>query len=338
MRLLIRLLPFFISAVLKGQHSNFKEVDFSKADSIATHYKGASLKNLPILTHNLTANLKTDVEKFRAIYTWVSSNIKNDYSAYIRTIKKRKKFIQDKEALSKWNASTTPKVFKTLLEHKKTACSGYAYLIRELATLANINCKIINGYGRTATTILTNKSIPNHSWNAAELNGEWYLCDATWSAGKIVLDDNQPRFEADYFDGYFLANPTLFIKNHYPLETNWTLLDQNPSFEDFIDGPVVYKEAYKKAILIHGPKQMRLQTIKNEKISFKFSSKNRFKNEDITLKLKTSNSSKTVIPKVVKNKNDYTLSYVFEKTGYFDVHIIVEEALIATYVVRVKRN
>jgi transglutaminase/protease-like cytokinesis protein 3 len=328
----------FISAALHGQHSSFRQIDFKKADSIAHYYKNASLKNLPVLTHNLTHTLETDVEKFRALYTWVCANIKNDYSSYTKTVKKRKKLYKNEDALEQWNAEATPKVFKNLLKYKKTACTGYAYLMRELAGLADINCKIINGYGRTANTLLNDKSIPNHSWNAVQLNGEWYLCDPTWSAGRILLEDDGPRFEADYFDGYFLAEPTMFIKNHLPLESKWSLLSETPSLKTFIEGPVIYKEAYNSGILPTTPAQMYLEIAKNEELSFTFTSAKTIKDEKIILVINSGLSSKNVQPSIERNNKEHIIKQTFDKSGKYDVHLKIDDDLIATYVVTVKRK
>jgi len=269
MKILLFLL-LSVGTMAYGQRSDFDSIDFNKADSIALYYKGASLTNLPVLTHKLTANLTTDVEKFRAIYTWVCTNIENDYGAYQKTIKKRKKLLDNQQALVEWNDNFIKKVFKKLVDQRKTACTGYAFLIRELADLADINCKIVNGYGRTATSTLDENSIPNHSWNAVELNEKWYLCDPTWSAGRIVLEEDGPRFEPEYFDGYFLADPNLFVKKHYPVENNWALLPDPPTFKQFTEGPIVYKEAFKLKITPTEPRTMRIETIKNENVSFVF--------------------------------------------------------------------
>lgn len=332
------LLFLFISSFAFSQRSDFSHINFKKADSIAAQYSGESLKNLPVLTHNLTADLTTDVEKFRAIYTWVSTNIENDYSSYLKTRKKRKKLAEDKEALLEWNNSFTPKVFENLLKHKKTACTGYAYLIRELASLANINCKIIDGYGRTATLILNENSIPNHSWNAVELNGKWYLCDPTWSAGRIVLEEDGPKFEADYFDGYFLASPSLFVKNHFPLEKDWSLMTETPTFKTFLEGPVVYKEAFKTNIIPVAPIKMQLQIVKNECVSFTLSTSKILESKNMSLLLNNGGSSKSIQPIVTRNQKDYILQHTFEKSGKYDVHIKADDIIIATYVVRVKRK
>ncbi|TMM58150.1 hypothetical protein FEE95_01605 [Maribacter algarum] len=329
---------FLVGTLVYGQRSDFEDIDFTKADSIAAYYSGASLKNLPVLTHNLTADLPTDVERFRAIYTWVGTNIENDYNSYIKTRKKRKKLSKNQEALTAWNNSFTPKVFENLLKYKKTACTGYAYLIRELASLADINCKIINGYGRTATLILDENSIPNHSWNTVELNGKWYLCDPTWSAGRIVIEEDGPRFESGYFDGYFLAEPELFIRTHYPLEISASLLENPPTLDDFIEGPVVYKEAFSAGIFPIEPKKMHAEIVKTESISFHLTSIQPVDTENLVLVLNTGGSSKDLQPKITQNGNNYIVQHIFDKSGRYDVHIKVDDTIMATYVVRVKRK
>ena len=62
-------------------------------------------------------------------------------------------------------------------------CTGYAYLIKELCFLANIESEIIDGYARTVRSNIDALDMANHSWNAVKLNNKWYLCDATWSSG-----------------------------------------------------------------------------------------------------------------------------------------------------------
>lgn len=329
---------FLIGTFSFGQRSDFDSVNFAKADSIAAKYKGASLENLPVLVHNLTTDLTTDVEKFRAIYTWVCTNIENDYGAFQKTIKKRKKLLENPEALADWNNSFTPKVFKKLIEQRKTACTGYAFLVREMANLTDLKCEIVNGYGRTPTLILDDKSIPNHSWNTIELNGKWYLCDPTWSAGKIILDEGGARFQPDYFDGYFLADPRLFIKNHYPLKISASLLSEPPYFTEFADGPVLYKEAFTYPIIPELPEKMQLQAVKNEAVFFNLQVAEDFQKEHLKLVLNSGHSKRTVEPKISRKQNEITLQFTFEKAGLYDVHIQAKDAYIATYVVKVKRR
>ncbi len=337
MRYTLPLLLIF-SFVLHAQRADFSTIDFAKADSVAFIHKGESLENLPVLTHKLTANLTTDAEKFRAIYTWVCTNIENDYGSFLKTSSKRKKFAEDRDAFLEWNNSFTPKVFEKLVNEKKTACTGYAYLISELANLANLKCKIVNGYGRTSTLRLDENSIPNHSWNAVELNNKWYLCDATWSAGRILIEEGGPKFESDYHDGYFLADPALFIKNHYPLEISSSILPKPPSFKEFTEGPVVYKEAFTYPIVLIAPVKMHLEVLKNEPVIFKMQVPEDLQSEELILVVNRGGSDQIIQPGITRDKNNLTLDHSFEKTGLYDVHIMVDDVYAATYVVRVKRK
>ena len=329
---------FLVGAIAYGQRSDFDAISFDKADSIAMQNKGASLQNLPVLVHNLTSNLHTEVEKFRSIYTWVCTNVENDYGSYQRTVKKRRKLSSNPEALAKWNNDYIPKVFKNLVKYRKTACTGYAFLVREMAMMADIKCTIINGYGRTPTLILDKKSIPNHSWNAVKLDHKWYLCDATWSAGKIVLEDGVPRFKPDYFDDYFLADPEFFIRNHYPLEIDLSFLNEPTTFEQFIEGPVVYKEAFSNAIIPVSPSKMMLSIIKQDTVRISLKVPSGFKTDLLSLLLVHNGNQIDVKPEISVENDFITLSHVFEKAGVFDVHITYKNEIVSTYVVKSKRN
>ena len=199
-------------------------VDYRKADSIATHYQGHELGNLMLLSHRLTANLDTDVEKFRAIYRWVCDNIAYDYGYFALNKSKRDKYQHQPQKLAVWNQEFSKRVFQRLLKHKKTVCTGYAYLVRELATFAGIECQIVDGYGRSAVANLKGEGIPNHSWNAVKLAGQWYLCDPTWSTGFV---DSRGTFHKKFKEAYFLTKPQVFVQNHYPLDSRWLLLDKS---------------------------------------------------------------------------------------------------------------
>ena len=319
-----------------AQRSDFNGISFKKADSVAEVHKGEGLRNLPVLTYNLTAPLDTDVEKFRAIYTWISSNIENDYSSYLKISNKRKRLVNDRQAFLDWNNSVTPKVFDRLLTERKTACTGYAYLVKEMANLAGFKCEIIDGYGRTPTLILKEDSAPNHSWNRIEIKNTWYVCDATWSAGQTILEDGNPKFESDYFDGYFFAEPQLFAKNHFSINKEEMQLKDTESFTGFIEGPVIYKEAFLAPIIPLSPEKMKVYIKKGDVVTFKLDAPNNINDNNFQLLINTGGRQKTIQPNILRNLNKISLLYRFEKTGLHDVHILIDDDLIATYVVKVK--
>lgn len=255
-----------ISISTKSQISDFKNIKFDKADNIAKLLEGEHLQNLPLLTYNLTSKLNTDVEKFRAIYTWICTNIKGDYTMHRKVSRKRNQLKNDTISFLKWNKKYTKKVFKNLLKNKKTMCTGYAYLLKTMANIADIECKIIDGYGRNSTVNVSSLESLNHSWNAVKINNKWYLADATWSSGYM---NDRGLFIRNYNDGYFLTEPVLFAKNHFPIKQQW-LLNNVTTSSTFTNSPIFYSEAFKYKLLPKNFTKIDIIAKKNEEIFFKY--------------------------------------------------------------------
>lgn len=205
-----------------GQISDFAKVDFKTADKIAKAQRGASLEELPQLVHKLTADLDTEVEQFRALYYWICHNIRNDYNLLLKNERKLKKYANDSVLLNDWKTTFQKELFLKLRSKKRTICTGYAYLLKEMAELAGFECELINGYGQTKTIRFEDLTSPNHSWNAIKLNGKWYLCDPTWSSG--LIDSSTYEFHFIFKEEYFLMAPNEFAEAHRPLDSKWTLL------------------------------------------------------------------------------------------------------------------
>jgi transglutaminase/protease-like cytokinesis protein 3 len=221
------ILTFAFLAQGWAQPPEFTDVDFSSADSVASLYPDHPLDNLPQLSHKLTSPFNTEPEKFRSLFKWVCDNIANDYELYAANKKKRETL--SGAELEAWNKHIRTITFKTLLDNHTTVCTGYAYLIRELSRQAGLSCEIIDGYGRNVVSNIGGSGIVNHSWNAVRLDGKWYLCDATWASGGI--DPQQKVFLPKYNNAYFLCDPGFFVRNHYPQDFKWTLMDNNPSLQ-----------------------------------------------------------------------------------------------------------
>ncbi len=332
MKKIISLVLLLVFNIVHAQISNFKTIDFTKADNIAKLNKGESLKNLPLLCYKLTFKLETKVEKLRAIYTWVSTNVKGDYNMHREVARKRKELKKDSLALNKWNRIYKKTVFKKLMNRKKTMCTGYAYLIKEMANIVDIECKIIDGYGRTVTSNIDTLETLNHSWNAVKLNNKWYVCDATWSSG--YMDENG-AFITDYNTGYFLTDPELFSKNHYPLDKKW-LLKSAQTNATFVNAPIVYGEIFKHKITTLLPKKMKIDATKKEVINFELKSLKNISLKKVSLVYFFGNNENKL--KIYDIKNEYEVirfRYKFKWKGHYDVHLKVDDDIIATYLVNV---
>ncbi|RMB64043.1 hypothetical protein EAX61_01290 [Dokdonia sinensis] len=211
MRVILFVMCCIFMPPLTAQQSDFKNIDFTQADQIAQRHQGAALYNIPLLAHNLTFQLDTEVEKFRAIYYWVTHNIENDANLVDKNEYRQKKYKATPERLAQWNKTFKREVFNKLRAEKKTLCTGYAFLIQTLAQQSGLDCNIINGYGLANKSRFKNLDAPNHSWNTVKLNGKWYVCDATWSSG---YTDETGIFVYDYDDRYFLMEVEEFGKSH----------------------------------------------------------------------------------------------------------------------------
>jgi transglutaminase/protease-like cytokinesis protein 3 len=201
-----------VSSVAFGQVTDFATTNFYKADSIAHRFASHPLTDLKMLADNLTNPLGTEQEKFRAIYRWVCSNVEADYELLLLNRDNRSTLTG--EHLAEWNKKFNKQVFETLQRDNKTICTGYAYLVRELSYHAGLSCTIVNGYAKQTGIDRTTLGVVNHSWNAIRLQGKWYVCDATWSSG--VYNKSEQKFVKRYNDRYFLMEPELFYKTHYP--------------------------------------------------------------------------------------------------------------------------
>ncbi|MBL6448513.1 hypothetical protein JMN32_19540 [Fulvivirga sp. 29W222] len=323
-----------IATGIYAQHDPQADPHFAKADSMASLYPKHSLNDLKGLSGKLTRPLSSDTEKFRAIYRWVCNNIENDYSFYTKNKKKREKLKHNKEELDAWNESFGPRVFRKLLSDHKTVCTGYAYVVRELARHADIPCEIVNGYGRTAHTNIGGDGIPNHSWNAVELDGLWYLCDATWSSG--IIDPGEHKFIKQYSNSYFLPAPSAFGRNHYPLDTAWLLTEQKATLQEFLNAPLIYREALDHQVMPVYPDHFNVDAKKGQPITFRFKSPYVVKKAQLQL-VRGSRVSTTMREVYHHDTGLYAVDYVFPYKGTYVLHILMGRDYVFTYTVKVTK-
>ena len=330
-------LLFFFMNFCFAQQSDFKHINFTKADNIAKTYKTKKRLELNKTAHNLTKNLETDVEKFRAIYVWICKNIANDFSLYALNERKRKRFSQDSIKLKKWNSKFKKILFKKLLKRKRTICTGYAYLLKEMCTIVGIESKMVNGIGRTSLVDLEYLNMPNHTWNIVKLNNKWYLCDPTWSTG--ISFPKEGRFQFQYNDGYFLTTPKLFFQNHFPVKPEFSLLEnKTPTFYEFSELPLLYNDAFlylEEQIL---PSKMHHIIKRNSTFTFQYKLKKKIDLKKVKLVYFASDSERKLKPRIELSDNFLTLNQTFKRKGFYDIHLFINDKIIATYTFKVLKN
>lgn len=194
-----------------GDPEKFREYDFSRIDAYIREIPAEAEGSMDRLVDYISEGAHNDVEKIRALFGWISSNMSYDFRA---------SFTEEIDTLS------PAEIFYS----RKGVCCHYAALFEHLAwesgVIAHTIVGIATGY---PGDILREKT--NHAWNVVRIDGEWYLIDVTWGSGYIEQKD----FVVFLDDYYFLTVPEEFVKSHFPNDYKWQLLPQPISFDDFLE-------------------------------------------------------------------------------------------------------
>lgn len=254
-------------------------------------YSYSNINSIEELTKRIDYDFKTNIEKARAVYTWISLNIryklKNPY--LLETQKVYRVFSDDD--LKRQVKIEKEKTLINTFRDKRGVCNGYALLFHEICTQLNIKNELIYGYVKGSTNnignVPTNK---NHVWNAVEINKEWILVDATWGSG-YPLNDNIWIQKLD--TSCFNINKEKLRLTHYPSEAYWLdYLGQKP-LKDFCYEPIrtaFFTKSKAKLVL---PNEGLIRTLKNK--YFKLKIKNLKPNTQIRYSYGNSKSLKSPI-------------------------------------------
>lgn len=195
-------------------HFNSFAQGFNQVDSYVRSLNFKPLTSLESVATTITKPFDKDIEKVRAIYFWIASNIKYDYEGI--------------ESYNWENYSSYEEILNATFENRKGICSGYSHLFERMAEISQIECEVVSGYARgDLETIFVNEV--NHAWNRVLIEDKWQLLDVTWARDTV-------RRQVDDF--YFLTDPELFILNHYPEQFESASLDQKYSYDDFMNFPL----------------------------------------------------------------------------------------------------
>jgi Transglutaminase-like superfamily len=215
-------LLFLINAVLAQQPVSFNEID----------YRVKSIAPAPpaLLAQTLTERYVSEKEKLRAIFSWITEHIayrvKKNYKSNAYTA------IPAIADTFNWKTANDI-VAETVLKNQSAFCDGYTRLFKTLCDYAGLRSAIITGYARTDYGKA--KFNCNHTWNAVYLDSVWRLLDVTWASGYTSYHGDE--FIKYYNEYYFLTAPGDFIKDHYPDDIRWSLLERPPLIREFQNAP-----------------------------------------------------------------------------------------------------
>ena len=206
---------FSISAVSKASSDSIMPERLTFPDSVALAAPETAGRSVSSLVAYLKQHLSTDDQLARAIYTWVSRNIK--YNVYITYTSRNEEADETKE-------------IQKILSERKGICQDYALLFKALVKEAGMDAYVIDGYNRRDGALLPDP----HEWCVAKVSGKWYMFDPTWGAGFV----ENYQFIPSPNHRFCKLLPDTLLKTHMPFDPMFQFRERPLSYEEFDTGVV----------------------------------------------------------------------------------------------------
>lgn len=304
MLIIVLLLPFtFINAQ-----------DINKIDAVVSQYP-KSFNTSEELAALINKDFKTDHDKARAIYSWITHNVKYDIDA--RFSKKKKKRLKYKDKIDKAQKERKARIQienKALTKHLAVS-EGYATLYQRLGELTGLYGYIIKGTAKLKTYDIGRiPRMQNYSWNVVQIDKEWYFVDATLGAGTV--DYLEKTYQPDFNEKYFFTPPEIFFLNHFPKDKGWLLLEKTP--EDFANLPLYSGEYLKNNLELISPAEGVLNLKGQDSIRVKIKSSIALANLTYQFSFEKEPSAVSI-----ENENDiyrFDIPFTKKRTGYLTLY------------------
>ncbi|KKK13708.1 hypothetical protein ARAM_000846 [Aspergillus rambellii] len=180
-------------------------MDFSSANLTLVDKSARFVNSLPPMTNPMSLAqgyvcrpYKSDVQRLRAIFTWVSEKIAWDEP------------IEEDLEID----------LKRVLQTKRGSPEEVAYLVREMCMAVGLHAEAIQGFLKPPGEMfeLDSLSRPNHWWNAVLVDGEWRFLDCSLASPtnpqrNLFVTTNTATAEP----WYFLPRPLELCYTHVPL-------------------------------------------------------------------------------------------------------------------------
>ena len=181
------------------------QLELQKVDEFARRAPANVCSSPKALAQYLKGAGPTPIHKLRAIYTWEAYNIEYD------------------PAVRKGGSIHSSQHPPDVLQKKVAVCDGYARLFVVLAQEMGLEAEHIIGEAQSDGhgTVFGGPKTSLHRWVRAKVRNSdthcWVLIDPTWGRGHLA--SGGWKFE----DRYFMTNPSLFLRGHFPKDNRWQL-------------------------------------------------------------------------------------------------------------------
>ena len=197
---------------------------YAEVDKTALAIPESQTENTQQIADYITAHFKTDSDKVRAIFTWVSSNISYDQHFKDGFIH----FVNDVNTVGR-DSERVEKITK-VLEKRKGVCMHFAALFNDICLKSGLRSYLLDGYTKQNGTI----GKIAHAWCATQINGQWHMFDPTWESCYRARATGRALLETA--DSFYNIPPSTFVASHMPYDPMWQFLEHPITNQDFYDG------------------------------------------------------------------------------------------------------
>jgi len=206
---------------------------------------------------NMPANVETSIES-------VAKYIVSKESDPMLRVKALHDYVADRiayDAESYFAGKYPPQDAETVFRTHKSVCAGYAKLLEALGKAAGEEIIYVVGDARTQTSDLSGQG---HAWNAAKVNGQWYLIDATWDSGYV---DRAKGFTKNYRTEYLMPPPEVIGITHFPKDQEWQLRSNPINLGEFLRQPMMRPKFFADGLQLVSPTRSQSDTSTEATIS-----------------------------------------------------------------------
>lgn len=308
------------SFLLNLSFAQSKSTIYPQVDAAVSKLGSLDSFNVATIADTLTRSFPDKHSKARAIFYWVANNISFDL-----------------KAMKSNDISKVDPVF--IIQTRKATPLGYANLIQEMCSMANIRCLTVDGYVKNYAEEINNVADEiNHTWNVVQLGEspeQWFYIDAAKASG--YTDSKFTKFTKEFVSEYFFADKTLFNLDHYPDNGAWQLGPGPKNLKDFYNLPVFSNASYVYGLQKPTPSHGYIKTKTKNTVLFSFPHKNNIPISSITLV--TGEDKRPDKPLPMNFKDDgkiLTFSHQFKKEDSYPVKVIADGKVLVQYFAEVQ--
>lgn len=180
------------------------------------------------LADAIRARVTDPFERVKALHDWLVTRLRYDHES-VTGIRR---------------SQTASAVFDSRLG----VCEGYARLLKELGRLTGDRIAYVVGEVREENGGV----MPvGHAWNAVEIQGSWYIVDATWDDPSDASGSHEDHYETTYL----FIPPELAGLDHFPDQKRWQLRADPLARAEFLRQPLARPNLAREGLVLVRPER-----------------------------------------------------------------------------------